>query len=225
MGCNKKIWTASSAMWLEILCVWDEWASQRICYFNNREFLNVHNSKQPRSKQTLLPFTSAAELLHSPHFVIMSTSCRKNNSEKMGQSGSCKIKRALFYCIHRTRSGQWWSAAAAPHNQHDGGIPILCQTESPLLSLHPSRKFSFRLAVLCGGGTGGVGGLRTLSLKSSSVPLGGAGTSVNGRHSRGIKEPLHWFVFGGCLIDLSTYEWIDWPSSPARVDNGAQGLN
>lgn len=37
-------------------------------------------------------------------------------------------------------------------------------------------------------------------LNRSSMPLYGEGTSVNRTHSRGIKEPLHWFVLEAVLL-------------------------
>lgn len=46
----------------------------------------------------------------------------------------------------------------------------------------------------------GVGGSPLPFLKRSSTALYGEGTLVNRPHSRGIKEPLHWFVLEAVLL-------------------------
>lgn len=46
----------------------------------------------------------------------------------------------------------------------------------------------------------GVGGSLLSFLKRSSTALHGEGTLVNRPHSRGIKEPLHWFVLEAVLL-------------------------
>lgn len=75
-----------------------------------------------------------------------------------------------------------------------------------------------------GGGGGGGGGSSLPYLNWSSTALTGTGTSVNRRHSKGIKEALHWFVLEAVLlICLPTNECLG-PVFPACVDNGTPSL-
>lgn len=107
--------------------------------------------------------------------------------------------------------------------EYRGGLPR--QTESSLKS-HPSVKLLFcgqywgtrAAAVVVGGGSS------LPYLNWSSTALTGTGTSVNRRHSKGIKEALHWFVLEAVLlICLPTNECLG-PVFPACVDNGTPSL-
>lgn len=130
----------------------------------------------------------------------------------------------LFEATHDTRSSQPWSIAAASHSRRECGITLLCQTESSLRSHRSLKLLFFRLYW----GTrvvGFVGGGSSLPyLNWSSMALTETGTSVNRRHSKGIKKALHWFVLEAVLlICLPTNECIG-PVFPARVDNGTPSL-
>lgn len=74
------------------------------------------------------------------------------------------------------------------------GSPFCVTQRAHYYSVTPLEASQFFL------GNRRVGGFVLPLLKRSSTPLYGEGTLVNRPHSRGIKEPLHWFVLEAVLL-------------------------
>lgn len=76
------------------------------------------------------------------------------------------------------------------------GSPFSVTQKARYYNITPAEGSQFFW--LCWGQKGG--GPLLPFLKRSATPLYGEGTSMNRTHSRGIKEPLHWFVLEAVLL-------------------------
>lgn len=140
---------------------------------------------------------------------ILKSGQRSSSNVKCSLAGHsrCKVRSVLKY-------------AASSHNRHEDHHSVSHRKstiiDSPLQKLLSSSGCVVDRV---------VGGSLLPFLKRSSTPLYGEGTLVNRPHSRGTKEPLHWFVLEAVLlICLPMNEWMHWPSFLAHVDKGTWGL-
>lgn len=85
--------------------------------------------------------------------------------------------------------------AAASHYQHEGGITILSDRKPTIIESPLQKLLSSSGCV----GDRRVGVFAPLSWRGPRRSTE-RGNSVNRPHSRGIKEPLHWFVLEAVLL-------------------------